>query len=122
MLLARDRRRPGMKYEARLSPSSELDPVAQQLFMTVPSLHSCIVLEGTGFLWLNRLADEPFIRYATVLRRALPHIGAVVLSVQALAQGHECFSLQGVRFQPTHTLNYEPKPVSFSQSQPPLRK
>lgn len=54
--------RPGLKYEARLRPKMELCAVGQALFTSIPSLHSCIVLEGRGFLWLNRLVEEDFIR------------------------------------------------------------
>jgi len=54
--------RPGVKFEARLSPRGDLDAVSQRLFTTLPSLHSCVVVEGEGFLWLNRLEDEPYVR------------------------------------------------------------
>ena len=51
-----------MKYLAKLKPLGPPDPIARQLFMTEPWLHSCIVLEGRGYLWLNGMPDEAFIR------------------------------------------------------------
>eukprot|EP00668_Euglena_longa_P013160 GGOE01015767.1.p1 GENE.GGOE01015767.1~~GGOE01015767.1.p1 ORF type:complete len:490 (-),score=20.90 GGOE01015767.1:206-1642(-) len=54
--------RPGSRFEARLTPLEELDAVAQHLFLATPSMHSCIILEGIGFLWLNKLQEEPFVR------------------------------------------------------------
>eukprot|EP01012_Entosiphon_sulcatum_P064391 TRINITY_DN93203_c0_g1_i1.p1 TRINITY_DN93203_c0_g1~~TRINITY_DN93203_c0_g1_i1.p1 ORF type:complete len:514 (+),score=53.24 TRINITY_DN93203_c0_g1_i1:1024-2565(+) len=52
----------GEKYEARLRPMGAIDCVGQHLFLSTPSLHSCLVIEGKGFLWLNKLPEESFLR------------------------------------------------------------
>eukprot|EP00906_Rhabdomonas_costata_P021778 RCo031574 len=49
-------------YEAQATPKASLDCVGQRLFLAQPSLHSCIIFQGQGFLWLNRVQDEPFLR------------------------------------------------------------